>query len=102
MVITYRGAEARVVYGYFDLGLHVQYTDLIKFNEDEFYDQMLDLLQWTLPITDCNTTACPSLSVIAEEDELEKEDDEEESDLESETNWSDPSWDSDDMSIITV
>lgn len=103
MITTYRGAEARVIYGYYDGSFHVQYTDLIHFNEHQFYDQILSLLQWALPVADDKTTACCSLPTIVEEDESEKKMVKQDEEFwEDETLWSDPSSDSDASSVITL
>ncbi|KAJ5745449.1 hypothetical protein N7520_010631 [Penicillium odoratum] len=70
MVTIYPGAQARVLYGHFDgAALQVQYTDVLQFTEEGFYEQMQGLLSWSFPICLWETAIIPRMGSIIEEDE---------------------------------
>lgn len=63
------GAQVRVLYGYFDGKLKVQYTELQQATTSNFEDMIGSLLKWSLPTIDGDTTDVVTLPVIEEEDE---------------------------------
>lgn len=63
------GAQARVLYGYFDGKLKVQYTELQQVTTSNFEDMIGSLLKWSLPTIDGDTTDVVTLPIIEEEDE---------------------------------
>lgn len=65
------GAQARVLYGYMDGKLKVQYTELQQVTTSNFEEMIGSLLKWSLPTIDGNTTDVMTLPTIQEEDEEE-------------------------------
>lgn len=74
LIITmFPGAQVRVLYGYFDGKLKVQYTELQQVTTSNFEDMIGSLLKWSLPTTNGDTTDVVTLPTIPEEDEEEDE-----------------------------
>lgn len=63
------GAQARVLYGYFDGKLKVQYTELQQVTTSNFEDMIGSLLKWSMPTMDGVTTDVVTLPIIEEGDE---------------------------------
>lgn len=63
------GAQARVLYGYMDGKLKVQYTELQQVTTSNFEEMIGSLLKWSLPTIDGDTTDVVTLPTIEEEDE---------------------------------
>ncbi|KAJ5149424.1 hypothetical protein N7448_001002 [Penicillium atrosanguineum] len=65
----YRRGYVRVIYGYMDGTLKIQYTEPQQITVDNFESMMKKLLQWNLPETQGDPTKVVTLPTIQEEEE---------------------------------
>lgn len=69
LVTTFLGGQVRVIWGYFDQKLKVQYTELQQFTSSNLGKSLDDLMMWALPIVPEYTTHFLPMPRIAESDE---------------------------------
>jgi hypothetical protein len=69
LVTTFLGGQVRVIWGYFDQKLKVQYTELQQFTSSNLGKSLDDLMMWALPIVPEYTTHLLPMPSIAESDE---------------------------------
>ncbi|CAI7588389.1 unnamed protein product [Penicillium manginii] len=70
LVTTFLGGQVRVVWGYFDQKLKVQYTELRQFTSSNLGKSLDDLMMWALPVVPEYTTHFLPMPSIAETDEV--------------------------------
>lgn len=64
----------RVLHGYYDDTLHVNYTEPQQFTPDNCVEMMRSVLKWAMPVMKGDTTkVCPGIPTILEEDGEEAE-----------------------------
>lgn len=69
ITIIYRGGYVRVIYGYMDDTLKVQYTEPQQVTVDNFESMMEKVLRWSLPEPQGDPTKVVTLPTIQEEED---------------------------------
>ncbi|KAJ5665696.1 uncharacterized protein N7477_008144 [Penicillium maclennaniae] len=75
VTIIYRGGYVRVIHGYMDGTLRIQYTEPRQVTVNNFESMMEKLLQWSLPEIQGDPTKVVTLPTIQEEEEDSTEQD---------------------------